>query len=231
MTNIIQDIKSLFIYFMYDYTYEIDNVPTKNGIQKRLKNEELEIDLRDTVQEYIKVQGLKVELKLGPVYNRTESPWIQIFTKENKSGAKGRYVGISFDSKTNEVEMWIGFGMTGKKQAEILELEKQYKMKYFLIETKLQHGFEFNPKHGGAIIIIKKTNIANLEENEFKKDLEYITNLYKEYEMRFENSTFEENKTIENLQEKITKEEINRKMLMLIEEVGKLAREINRLNE
>ena len=40
-----------------------------------------------------------------------------------------------------------------------------------------------------------------------------------------------ENKEIEDLEErKITNEEINQKMMMLVEEVGKLAKEINKLN-
>lgn len=233
VTKALKNIKDLFVYFMYNYISELEYVPTKNGQQKRLRNKELEQQLNDMIQEYIKVENLETELKLGPHYNRKESPWIQIFTKENKSGAKGRYVGISFSKETNEVEMWIGFGRTGKNQSEILELEKEYKMKYFLIETKLKYGFAFNTKQGEAIIIIKNTNIANFEEEEFKKDLKYITDLYKTYEVRFENAKFEEkeNKEIEDLEErKITNEEINQKMMMLVEEVGKLAKEINKLN-
>ncbi|MCI8519569.1 MAG: hypothetical protein HFJ51_05880 [Clostridia bacterium] len=233
MIKTLKNIKDLFVYFMYSYISELEDVATKNGKQKRLRNKELEQQLSDTIKEYIKVEDLEIELKLGPHYNRKESPWIQIFTKENKSGAKGRYVGISFSKETNEVEMWIGFGRTRKNQSEILELEKEYKMKYFLIEAKLKYGFAFNTKHGEAIIIIKNTNIANFEEEEFKRDLKYITDLYKTYEVRFENAKFQEkeNQEIESIEEKkITNEEINQRMIMLVEEVGKLAKEINKLN-
>lgn len=229
MKIILKNITELFEYLMYDYIEELENISTKNGIQKRLKNSELEQELKNKIKECIQVKDLVVELKLGPNYNRTESPWIQIYTKENRSGARGRYVGISFVKESNDIEIWIGFGKTGKKQAEILELEKEYKIKYSLIETDLKYGFEYNIEYCEAIIIIKKININNFEEKEFAIDLEYITDLYKTYEVRYENAMIplKENKYIESISEnKITYEEINRKMLVLIEEVGNLAKAI-----
>ena len=101
--------EELFNYLMYGYFYELEDVPTKNGIQKRLKDNELEQELKSKTKETIRSKNLFVELKMGPAYNRTETPWIQIYTMENKSGTKGRYVGISFVKQTNEIEVWIGF--------------------------------------------------------------------------------------------------------------------------
>lgn len=99
----------LFDYLMYAYSYELENVETKKGIQKRLKDNELEEELKKLVKEKVKVENLLVELKLGPHYNRTPNVWLQIYSKENRSGARGRYVGISFSKENNEVELWIRF--------------------------------------------------------------------------------------------------------------------------
>ena len=181
--------KELFDYLMYGYNYELEDIETKKGIQKRLKDNELEQELKSKTKEEIKPKDLFVELKLGPSYNRTCSPWIQIFSIENRSGAKGRYIGISFSKDTNEIELWIGFGKSYKKQSEIFELAKEYKIKYSLIEQDLKHEFEYEQDYYNAIIIKKKININNFDEEKFEEDLEYIVDLYKKYEVRFENAT------------------------------------------
>ena len=226
--------EDIFDYLMYGYCYNLEEVETKKGIQKRLKNNELELDLKKSIKENIKIKDLLVELKLGPAYNRIERPWIQIYTIENKSGAKGRYVGISFLKETNQIEIWIGFGKTAKKQLEIYELAKEYKVKYSLVEPNLKYGFKYNEDYIDAILIKKIIDKRNYEEEEFEKDLEYITNLYKEYETRYVNSLVlvEENIKIETTPEnKITYKEINEKMLTLIEEVGNLAKTIKELGK
>ena len=218
--------EELFDYLMYGYIYELEDVPTKKGIQKRLKDNELEQELKNRTKENIKVKDLFVELKLGPSYNRTENPWIQIYTIENKSGTKGRYIGISFSKETNEVELWLGFGRTSKKQNEIFEQAKELKVKYSLIETNLKYGFEYKEDSYDAVFIEKKINIKNFKEEDFERDLEYISGLYKEYETKFENATIisSENKNTVTTKEQITFEEINERMLTLIEEVGNLAK-------
>ena len=99
----------IFDYLMHAYTYELEDVETQKGIQRRLKDEKLEKELKNAVQENITAENLLVKLKLGPAYNRAEIPWIQLYTEENKSGARGRYVGVSFSKQTNEVEIWLGF--------------------------------------------------------------------------------------------------------------------------
>lgn len=226
--------EELFEYLMYGYCYNLEEVETKNGIQKRLKDNELELYLKKFVKENIKVKDLLVELKLGPSYNRSEKIWIQLYTIGNKSGAKGRYVGISFSKETNEIEIWVGFGRTRKKQLEIYEIAKEYKVKYSLIEPNLKYGFEYNPDCMDAIIIKKVINKRNFEEKEFEKDLEYITDLYKQYEMRFGNNLLIPLEEIKNeipLEKKITYQEINEKMLTLIEEVGNLAKTIKELGK
>ena len=226
--------EELFDYLMYGYVYELEEVQTKKGIQKRLKDNELEQELKNKTKEKVSVKDLFVELKLGPSYNRTENVWVQLYTMENKSGTKGRYVGISFVKETNEIELWIGFGRNSKKQSEIFELAKEYKIKYSLIEPNLKYGFEYVADCYDAIFIKKKINIKKFKEEEFQKDLEYITDLYKAYEVRFENATIsltptQEIQLIKN--KEITYEELNEKMLTLIEEIGNLAKEIKKLKK
>lgn len=224
--------KELFDYLMYAYVYELEDVSTKKGIQKRLKDNDLEKELKNKVKESITIKDIHVELKLGRAYNRKESPWIQLYTTENKSGTKGRYVGISFLKETNEIDIWVGFGKDNKKQSEIIVQSKKYKIKYSLIEPNLKYGFEYKAECNDAIFINKKININNFKEEEFERDIEYITNLYKAYEIRYENALIlssddTEQKTL--IKNTIDYEEINRRMLTLIEEVGNLAKAIKEL--
>ena len=123
-------------------------------------------------------------------------------------------------------------GRNKLKQAEIFELSKEYKIKYSLIEPNLQNGFEFLADSASAIIIEKKINMAQFDEQEFDKDLLYITDLYKKYETRFENATidFTENKTQEiSENQKVQIEEINKKMLDVLEQMGEIAKALKNL--
>lgn len=217
--------EELFDYLTYGYIYELEDVITRKGKQKRLKDNELELELRGKTKENVKVDNLFVELKLGPSYNRTENPWIQIYTIQNKSGTTGRYVGISFIKETNEIELWIGFGRSGKKKAEVFELAKEYKIKYTLIEPNLKYGFEYKTEYD-AVVIRKKISLRNFNEEDFERDLKYITDLYKEYETRFENATISQNYNEYEespLKTQITYEEINENMLTIIEKLGNIA--------
>lgn len=148
-------------------------------------------------------------------------------SKENSSGTKGRYVGISFDE--DEICLWIGFGRTFLKTAEVIEKSKEYKIKYSLIEPNLKNGFEYKPDSTEAIIIEKRIKLSDFDEAEFNNDLTYITNLYKAYEVRFENATLSEtdSKSREVSEKKqMQYEELNQRMLELIAEVGNLAQAI-----
>ncbi len=216
----------LFDYLMYGYSYVLEEVKTKNGKQRRLKDEELEKNLKEKTKELIKVKDLFVELKLGPSYNRVETPWIQLFSEENRSGTRGRYVGISFVKETNTIELWLGFGKTSKKKNEIQELSKGYRIKYSLIEPNLKYGFEYE---NDAIFIKKKIKMADFKEEEFDRDLNYITDLYKAYETRFENAMISTTDNIKSVQNTINYEELNERMLTLIEEIGNLAKAIKEL--
>lgn len=84
--------KELFDYLTNAYRYELEEVHTKVGTQRRLKNKSLEEELKKKIKDEFIVDGLYTELKLGPSYNMTVSPWIQIYSIENKSGTKGRYI-------------------------------------------------------------------------------------------------------------------------------------------
>lgn len=126
------------------------------------------------------------------------------------------------------------FGRTSKKQSEILELAKEYKVKYSLIEPNLKYEFEYSDYTYHAIVIQKNIKIADFKEEEFQRDLEYLTNLYQEYEVKFENATIPlQQGTQMSLLEKdqMTYEEINERLLKLIEEAGTLAKALRQLSK
>ncbi len=80
------------------------------------------------------------------------------------------------------------------------------------------------------MFIQKKININNFKEEDFQRDLEYISELYKEYEARYGSlgDPIEENKNANNINS-VTYEQINEKMLDIVEEIGKLAEAIKEL--
>ena len=222
----------LFDYLMHGYVFELEDVPTKTGIQKRLRDNELEQELKEKTKESVEVEGLNVELKLGPSYNRSTNVWIQIYNDENKSGTKGRYAGISFEKDSNEIVIWIGFGRTGRKKKDILELSKEYRLKYSLIEPNLKNGFYYLADGYEPYIIRKKIKMSNFKDSDFVKDIKYITDLYKAYETRFENAIIlsKGQKTEEALKERTKHyEELNQRLLNLIEEAGNIAKEIKKI--
>ena len=54
----------LFDYLMYGYSYVLEEVKTKNGKQRRLKDEELEKNLKEKTKEFDKQSATKD--KYGP---------------------------------------------------------------------------------------------------------------------------------------------------------------------
>ena len=226
----IKGLFDLFPYLIQAYNFQLEDVDTKKGIQKRLKDSELEKELKFKTKELIKVKDLYTELKLGPAYNRTCNPWIMIHSSENSSGTKGRYVGISFNN--DEVCLWIGFGRSNLKTSDIIDKTKEFKIKYSLIQPNLLRGFEFKPDSSQAIIIEKKYILSSFDEQIFNTDLVYLTDLYKAYEIRFENATLSktESKSREVSEKKqMQYEDLNQRMLELIAEVGNLAQAIKKL--
>lgn len=83
-----------------------------------------------------------------------------------------------------------------------------------------------------AVFIKKDIKIKDIDEENIKSDLLYLTNLYKKYENKFENAIIK----INDIQDKkisggqdITIQELNKTMLTLVEEVGKLAEMMKKL--
>ncbi len=232
-----KSLKEIFQYLMNGYKYELQTVTTKRGTQKRLENEELESIIDTQLQERIKIEDLYMKVKLGPAYNRKEIPWIQIFSLENRKGTTGRYIGISFNAEEQIVESWIGFGRAGKKQSQILVEAKEYISKYMLIESDLKCGYQYNDNPKDAFIIKKQVQLKEMKDEEFLEDLYYLSDLYKSYERKYELAVFKENteKQKTNINEKtnINKYDLarmNQTMLSLVEEMGRLAKEIQELN-
>lgn len=230
-----KSIKEIFQYLMNGYKYELKTVTTKRGDQKRLENEEIESIIDTQLQERIKIEDLYIKVKLGPAYNRKEVPWIQIYSIENKKGTKGRYIGISFNAEEQMVDIWIGFGRSGKKQSQVLVEAKEFMHKYMLIESDLKNGFIYNDNPKDAFIIKKQIQLKEFKDEEFLEDLYYLSNLYKSYERKYELAVFKEveEKTDEDEKMNVNKYDLarmNQTMLSLVEEMGRLAKEIQELN-
>ena len=97
----------LFEYLMYGYSYMLEDVRTKRGVQKRLRDEELEKSLKETTKELIKVRDLSVELKLGPAYNRLSFLEFKYFLKKIVVGMK-RKIYRNFIYKRNKNNRIMG---------------------------------------------------------------------------------------------------------------------------
>lgn len=226
----LKNFKEISEYLTNVYSYELEDFHTKNGIQRRLKDNELEQELKAKIKKEIQFKELITELKLGPKYNMTPEPWIQIATRENKSGAKGRYMGIDFDKKKQEVSIWLGFGRSGKKKGEIVELIKLYVNRYMTIEPVLKNEFQYMTEFSDAVFIKKNIKIQEINEENIKNDMLYLANLYKKYEAQFENSVVRVEKVEGQVSnDKVDVQELNKNLLTLIEEVGRLAATVKKL--
>lgn len=233
----LKTLKDIYQYLMNGYKYELRDVEIKQGkIQKRLKDEELGNELNQKIKNKLQFEDLFVELKLGPTYNRTITPWIQIFSPENRKGTKGRYIGISFNADEQKVSSWIGFGRSGKKQAQIILEAKEYIRKYKILEENLENGYEYNLNFNQAIIITKSVIIKDIIDSEFLEDLNYLVDLYKRYESQFESATFKQIKdknkdnSTKTLATKEDIQKINQMMLQITQEFGELVKVIQKLN-
>lgn len=187
------------IYKFYKENVEERKVTIKNGVQTaRLFKKDANIEyLHEITRNYFKplneeFKDVTVNFKYGPRYNLTLNPWIQLYYLEkNKKGTSGKYCGISINKEKNNIDLWLGFGMSGLKKEELMnqkeELIKQYKNMYGDI---LDKGFKYKTTYAEAIIISKTYNIDTIDDNTFFEDLKYLLNLY----TNFENSIFQDKK-------------------------------------
>lgn len=176
-----ETIKEIFQYIQNEYPKNLEEIEVKKGVQRRLKNGKIEEQLNQDLNHLLQFDDIKIKIKLGPSYNRSLMPWIQLYTKDNRKGTKGHYGGISFE-KQGRVALWLGFGQTGMKKWEIQEKRNQYISEYAKIETNLKHGFQYKEVYVDAVCISKKYVIEEIQEEEFYSDITYLMNLYKKHE-------------------------------------------------
>ncbi len=163
----------------------------KKQQHRKLKDNNYEKELNEaTIRTFRQNEGINdkvnVKLKLGFPYNRTKEPWIQLYYMEkNAKGTNGRYTGISLDIETQMVEMWIGFGMTKMKKQQLLQTKEQYIEEYHkMFGNQLERGFQYESVFVDATIISKSISIDELDNEEFRKDIAYLTDLYVSVESR-----------------------------------------------
>ena len=155
-----------------------NRVPKKGySVYKKELDEQLEDWMQDLKEDFPMVE---YDIQIGMPFNLNQNPWIQFYyTKENSSGRRGHYCGISFDNTKKELGIWIGFGETGKKPQQIINEVTDYRQKYKkLIGSELERGFEYNVTFVNAIIISKAIHFDKVISEEVKEDLKYILKYY-----------------------------------------------------
>lgn len=163
----------------------------KTQKHRKLKEESYEKEVNDALVNAMKENKLlndkiKIELKLGAPYNRSYKPWIQLYYLEkNSKGTTGNYTGISIDIEKGNIELWIGFGKSKLKKFEILDKKEkliyEYKKMY---GEHLSRGFDYTSVFVDATIISKIISIDKLDNEEFRKDIAYLTDIYISFESK-----------------------------------------------
>lgn len=175
-------IKEVFNYIKEDYPKQLEEVKLDKGLQRRLKDASIEEFLNKELNKFLKAEDINIKIKLGPHYNRSLSPWIHLYTADNKKGRTGHYGGMSFEEK-GKVSLWLGFGQTSLKKSQIIEKRNKYISEYAKIEMNLKHNFKYEQVYVEAVIISKTYVLNEFDEEEFYSDFTYLMNLYKKHEM------------------------------------------------
>lgn len=178
-----KQIKEVFKYIQEDYPNQLKEVKLEKGLQRRLKDETIEEFLNNELNKFLKEDSIYIKVKIGPYYNRSLIPWIHLYTEDNKKGTTGHYGGISFEKK-GHISLWLGFGQTSLKKAQIIEKRNQYISEYAKIEMNLKHNFQYEQVYVDAVIISKTYLLSEFNENEFYSDFVYLMDLYKKHEIK-----------------------------------------------
>lgn len=205
---IMQNIKENFEYIQKIYPLNLKEIKLEKGVQRRLIDEELPERLNRELNKFLKYNDINVKIKLGPSYNRSLSPWVQLYTDENKKGTKGHYAGLSFESQ-GKISAWLGFGQTNKTKEEIIETKNQYIKEYSSLTPYLKHGFEYKTVFVDGVIISKVYDLSKFNEKEFYEDMDYLIDLYKKHETAKKFGTLENKSLYEEIENKEEIEEIS----------------------
>lgn len=167
---------------MYD---AISETTGKSQKHRKLKDKNYETLLNQYLVNAMKQNTelnneLNIKLKLGVTYNRVIKPWVQLYyMQKNAKGTKGNYTGISIDTRQRNVELWIGFGMTNMKKTEVEQKRESLIYEYKkLFGENLDRNFEYASVFVDATFISKTIPIDKFNNEEFRKDIAYLTNLY-----------------------------------------------------
>lgn len=212
----IKNEKEIFEEILENYENNIEEysvIMGKTGKQqkhRKLKDDRYEKELNNIINDVFSRnerlnKELKIKLKLGMPYNRSKSPWIQLYyLDKNSKGTRGRYAGISFDMEQKKVQLWTGFGMTRMETDEIIETNEKYTKQYQeMYGQKLERGFQYASVYVSATIISKEIDINEFDNEEFKKDIAYLTDLYVNFESKaiLNNDKLEETISVKEQQE------------------------------
>ena len=184
------NIKEYTNYILNKYQKEIiyDFYDNSGKRKNKIKDEAKLKKLISDTQELFQVSGLQTSLKIGPAFNYSDLPWIHIYNEKNREATKDEYLGISFNKENKTIEIWMGFGKTNLKKKEVNQKKNNLIDKLKTIEYNLKRGFEYESLYVNATVISKAIKLNDIDNDEVKKDLDYLANIYKEYNKQF-NST------------------------------------------
>lgn len=203
------NIKEYTNYILNKYQKEIiyDFYDNSGKRKNKIKDEAKLKKLISDTQELFQVSGLQTSLKIGPAFNYSDLPWIHIYNEKNREATKDEYLGISFNKENKTIEIWMGFGKTNLKKKEVNQKKNNLIDKLKTIEYNLKRGFEYESLYVNATVISKAIKLNDIDNDEVKKDLDYLANIYKEYNKQF-NSTISTSEYKTTINERIVPDTI-----------------------
>ena len=199
------NIKDFTRYIIYCYNKEIleSYYDSKNVRKNKVKDIDKLNYIKDEAKRIFKINELITDFKVGPSYNLSNNPWVHIHDIKNNKGTKGEYIGISFNTDTLSIEIWLGFGRTNYKKKEIAAKRDEYINVIKSFEPYLKRDFKYTFNNfDDAIIISKSIKVDDINDSMIQEDLKYLSHIY----MTFENKLNDGTNNMENDLNKINDE-------------------------
>ena len=135
------NMKEFTSYIFNNYQKEIieEKFDASNKRKNALKDKEKLETLKNETKRIFKVDGLITELGYGGMeFNYRDIPWVKIHDEKNIRTTHGEYIGISFETTTKQIVLWLGFGRNEfKRKKAIISVKEKYNHILKSIEKRL----------------------------------------------------------------------------------------------
>ena len=168
------NIKDFTRYIIYCYNKEIleSYYDSKNVRKNKVRDIDKLNYIKDEAKRIFKINELITDFKVGPSYNLSNNPWVHIHDNKNNKGTKGEYIGISFNTDTLAIEIWLGFGRTNYKKREIAAKRDEYINIIKSFEPYLKRDFKYTFNNfDDAIVISKSIKVDDINDSMNQEDL------------------------------------------------------------